>query len=150
MMFVGLLGCYGAIQESQCLLGTVSCEQMFNYFLLGIHSLVWQMLYSEKLISVQSKYIDTVSNQIKSNFIYTAPTCTTPFLVQDVQKLIAITAFHIAFLCFLTVFICSFSPVWSFCSPVRWLPACGDSWTERRWWLHTHTHTLTLILFIVY
>ncbi|EDM12182.1 rCG47614, isoform CRA_e [Rattus norvegicus] len=24
MMFVGFLGCYGAIQESQCLLGTVS------------------------------------------------------------------------------------------------------------------------------
>lgn len=23
MMFVGFLGCYGAIQESQCLLGTV-------------------------------------------------------------------------------------------------------------------------------
>lgn len=33
MMFVGFLGCYGAIQESQCLLGTVSnksCEQSAN------------------------------------------------------------------------------------------------------------------------
>lgn len=27
MMFVGFLGCYGAIQESQCLLGTVSITQ---------------------------------------------------------------------------------------------------------------------------
>lgn len=27
MMFVGFLGCYGAIQESQCLLGTVRAGQ---------------------------------------------------------------------------------------------------------------------------
>ena len=27
MMFVGFLGCYGAIQESQCLLGTVSLSE---------------------------------------------------------------------------------------------------------------------------
>ncbi|TNM90488.1 hypothetical protein fugu_002777 [Takifugu bimaculatus] len=31
MMFVGFLGCYGAIQESQCLLGTVSGD-MINYY----------------------------------------------------------------------------------------------------------------------
>lgn len=28
MMFVGFLGCYGAIQESQCLLGTVREEAL--------------------------------------------------------------------------------------------------------------------------
>ncbi|KAG8001645.1 CD81 antigen, partial [Nibea albiflora] len=31
MMVVGFLGCYGAIQESQCLLGTVS-KEMINFY----------------------------------------------------------------------------------------------------------------------
>uniref|UniRef100_A0A672K9Q1 CD81 antigen-like n=1 Tax=Sinocyclocheilus grahami TaxID=75366 RepID=A0A672K9Q1_SINGR len=31
MMFVGFLGCYGAIQESQCLLGTISKELITFY-----------------------------------------------------------------------------------------------------------------------
>lgn len=31
MMLVGFLGCYGAIQESQCLLGTVSCSLFHSY-----------------------------------------------------------------------------------------------------------------------
>lgn len=31
MMLVGFLGCYGAIQESQCLLGTVSSSLFHSY-----------------------------------------------------------------------------------------------------------------------
>ncbi|KAG7280976.1 hypothetical protein CRUP_016608 [Coryphaenoides rupestris] len=31
MMFVGFLGCYGAIQESQCLLGTIS-KELINFY----------------------------------------------------------------------------------------------------------------------
>lgn len=30
MMFVGFLGCYGAIQESQCLLGTVRNTKLWK------------------------------------------------------------------------------------------------------------------------
>lgn len=30
MMFVGFLGCYGAIQESQCLLGTVGDTKLWK------------------------------------------------------------------------------------------------------------------------
>jgi len=33
MMFVGFLGCYGAIQESQCLLGTVGFTQLILFIL---------------------------------------------------------------------------------------------------------------------
>lgn len=34
MMLVGFLGCYGAIQESQCLLGTVSISLLSSRKLL--------------------------------------------------------------------------------------------------------------------
>lgn len=35
MMLVGFLGCYGAIQESQCLLGTVSIS-LFGFLLFEL------------------------------------------------------------------------------------------------------------------
>lgn len=56
MMLVGFLGCYGAIQESQCLLGTVSIvNNIWTPQFLVLRSHVHVQLSSFVLIITQKK-----------------------------------------------------------------------------------------------
>ncbi|XP_011618314.1 CD81 antigen-like [Takifugu rubripes] len=62
MMFVGFLGCYGAIQESQCLLGTFfGC--LVILFACGVAAGIWGFMNKETVSGDMINYYDSIYNK---------------------------------------------------------------------------------------
>ncbi|XP_072321439.1 CD81 molecule a [Eucyclogobius newberryi] len=62
MMVVGFLGCYGAIQESQCLLGTFfAC--LVILFACEVAAGIWGYMNKETVSSEMIKFYDSIYNQ---------------------------------------------------------------------------------------
>ncbi|XP_073715078.1 CD81 molecule a [Misgurnus anguillicaudatus] len=59
MMFVGFLGCYGAIQESQCLLGTFfAC--LVILFACEVAAGIWGFMHKDKISKEMVNFYDSV------------------------------------------------------------------------------------------
>ncbi|XP_065123653.1 CD81 molecule a [Paramisgurnus dabryanus] len=59
MMFVGFLGCYGAIQESQCLLGTFfAC--LVILFACEVAAGIWGFMHKDKISKEMVSFYDSV------------------------------------------------------------------------------------------
>ncbi|KAL7831098.1 hypothetical protein SRHO_G00306000 [Serrasalmus rhombeus] len=59
MMFVGFLGCYGAIQESQCLLGTFfAC--LVILFACEVAAGIWGFIHKDKISKEMINFYDSV------------------------------------------------------------------------------------------
>ncbi|XP_076854645.1 CD81 molecule a [Brachyhypopomus gauderio] len=59
MMFVGFLGCYGAIQESQCLLGTFfAC--LVILFACEVAAGIWGFIHKDKISKEMISFYDSV------------------------------------------------------------------------------------------
>ncbi|XP_056103933.1 CD81 molecule a [Rhinichthys klamathensis goyatoka] len=59
MMFVGFLGCYGAIQESQCLLGTFfAC--LVILFACEVAAGIWGFMHKDQISKEMISFYDTV------------------------------------------------------------------------------------------
>ncbi|KAI2662629.1 CD81 protein [Labeo rohita] len=59
MMFVGFLGCYGAIQESQCLLGTFfAC--LVILFACEVAAGIWGFMHKDKISKELITFYDSV------------------------------------------------------------------------------------------
>ncbi|KAM9302408.1 CD81 antigen [Gastrophryne carolinensis] len=66
MMFVGFLGCYGAIQESQCLLGTFfAC--LVILFACEVAAGIWGFINREQVSKEIKQFYDDAFEQAKSN-----------------------------------------------------------------------------------
>ncbi|KAJ0056716.1 hypothetical protein NL108_012235, partial [Boleophthalmus pectinirostris] len=64
MMVVGFLGCYGAIQESQCLLGTFfAC--LVILFACEVAAGIWGYLNKETVSSEMINFYDSIYNQAR-------------------------------------------------------------------------------------
>ncbi|XP_052008055.1 CD81 protein-like [Xyrauchen texanus] len=62
MMFVGFLGCYGAIQESQCLLGTFfAC--LVILFACEVAAGIWGFMHRDKISKDMINFYDSVYNR---------------------------------------------------------------------------------------
>ncbi|XP_052457833.1 CD81 antigen [Carassius gibelio] len=62
MMFVGFLGCYGAIQESQCLLGTFfACLVLL--FACEVAAGIWGFMNKDKISEEMINFYDSVHDQ---------------------------------------------------------------------------------------
>ncbi|TRY66648.1 hypothetical protein DNTS_007987, partial [Danionella cerebrum] len=62
MMFVGFLGCYGAIQESQCLLGTFfAC--LVILFACEVAAGIWGFMNKDKISKEVIGFYDTVHDK---------------------------------------------------------------------------------------
>ncbi|XP_059367215.1 CD81 antigen-like [Carassius carassius] len=62
MMFVGFLGCYGAIQESQCLLGTFFACLVF-LFACEVAAGIWGFMNKDKISEEMINFYDSVHAQ---------------------------------------------------------------------------------------
>ncbi|XP_067297014.1 CD81 molecule a [Pseudorasbora parva] len=66
MMFVGFLGCYGAIQESQCLLGTFfAC--LVILFACEVAAGIWGFMHKDKISKEIIAFYDSVYDKGVSN-----------------------------------------------------------------------------------
>ncbi|ROL52763.1 CD81 antigen [Anabarilius grahami] len=65
MMFVGFLGCYGAIQESQCLLGTFfAC--LVILFACEVAAGIWGFMHKDKISKEMINFYDSVYDKASS------------------------------------------------------------------------------------
>ncbi|XP_061466146.1 CD81 antigen [Rhineura floridana] len=65
MMVVGFVGCYGAIQESQCLLGTFfTC--LVILFACEVAAGIWGFTHREKIATEVKQFYDNAKNDIDS------------------------------------------------------------------------------------
>ncbi|XP_062973230.1 CD81 antigen [Elgaria multicarinata webbii] len=66
MMFVGFLGCYGAIQESQCLLGTFfTC--LVILFACEVAAGIWGFVHKDQVARDIKQFYDQALDQAKSS-----------------------------------------------------------------------------------
>ncbi|XP_031702145.1 CD81 protein-like [Anarrhichthys ocellatus] len=72
MMVVGFLGCYGAIQESQCLLGTFfAC--LVILFACEVAAGIWGFMHKGTVSKEMIKYYDSVYEKVVSETLTTDP-----------------------------------------------------------------------------
>ncbi|XP_004448633.1 CD9 antigen [Dasypus novemcinctus] len=64
MMLVGFLGCCGAVQESQCMLGLFFCF-LFVIFAIEIAAAVWGYSHKDEVIAEVQKFYKDTYNKLK-------------------------------------------------------------------------------------
>ncbi|XP_067255560.1 CD81 molecule a isoform X2 [Chanodichthys erythropterus] len=68
MMFVGFLGCYGAIQESQCLLGTFfAC--LVILFACEVAAGIWGFMHKDKISKEMITFYDSVYDKASNKVL---------------------------------------------------------------------------------